>query len=324
MTSKELMAVNQLSSPADFASVETIVNQWIVENDIAPLTQKSYRTAAKVFVNWLSDNGVELNENALIDYREWLKLNRSTSSAKLYFTICRKLTAWLAKRGYIARNFADGLKGIKLDTSVHARDALTLDESVDVLNSMTGKTEKALRDKCIMLLAFSCGLRAVEIVRLDVGDIEKRRGIWTARIWGKARAGKVDTIVIPDEVKAVIDRYLKVRGKVSPNAPLFSSTSRRNFGKRIQTQNISRLAKRAFLNVGIDSRRVVFHSCRHSQATLALEFGATLDEVSKNLRHKSLAVTEIYRHDVQIFTNTATRLVAAAIFQRLKGVNIYG
>ena len=101
---KELMEVNQLSSPADFASVEKIVNQWIVENDIAPLTQKSYRTAAKVFVNWLSDNGVELNENALIDYREWLKLNRSTSSAKLYFTICRKLTAWLAKRGYIARN----------------------------------------------------------------------------------------------------------------------------------------------------------------------------------------------------------------------------
>ena len=44
---KELMAVNQLSSSADFASVEKIVNQWIVESDIAPLTQKSYRTAAK-------------------------------------------------------------------------------------------------------------------------------------------------------------------------------------------------------------------------------------------------------------------------------------
>lgn len=71
-------------------------------------------------------------------------------------------------------------------------------------------------------------------------------------------------------------------------------------------------------------KRITAHSCRHSQASLALELGASLDEVSKNLRHKSVAVTEIYRHDQQTFNNTATRLVASAIFQRLKGVKFYG
>lgn len=325
MTSKDLMAVdNQLSSVAGFSSVAPLINQWIFESDVQPLTAKSYHAAAKVFVNWLTSNGVTLSETALIDYREWLKLNRSTSSAKLYFTICRKLTAWLAKRGYIPQNYGDGLKGIKLDNSVHARDALTFDESVEVLESMTGGNEKALRDRAIMTLLICCGLRSVECVRLDVGDIEKRRGVWTARIWGKARAGKVDTIIIPDEVKAVIDEYLKIRGKVSAYDPLFVSTSRRCKNQRLQTQTISRLAKRAFKGVGIESKRIVCHSCRHFQATFALELGASLDDVSKNLRHKSVATTEIYRHDVQTFKNQSTRLVARAIFERLKGANIYG
>lgn len=247
MTSKELTAVNNQLLNAEIASVEGLINQWIIECDVQPLTAKSYNAAAKIFANWLISNGVKLSETTLIDYREWLKLNRSASSAKLYFTICRKLTAWLAKRGYISANFGDGLKGIKLDSSVHARDALTLAETVEVLDSMTGENEKALRDRAIML---SCGLRTIEISRLDIGDIEKRRGVWTARIWGKARAGKVDTVILPNEVKAVIDEYLKVRGKVKTTDALFVSTSRRNKKQRLQTQSISRLAKCSFKNVG--------------------------------------------------------------------------
>lgn len=324
MTSKELTAVDNKLLNAESASVEGLINQWIIECDVQPLTAKSYNAAAKVFVNWLISNDVTLSETALIDYREWLKLNRSVSSAKLYFTICRKLTAWLAKRGYISANFGDGLKGIKLDSSVHARDALTLAETVEVLQSMTGETEKALRDNAIMTLLICCGLRCCEVVRADIGDIEKRRGIWCMKVHGKGRSGKNDSIVLPVEVKEVIDKYLAIRGKVKDTVPLFVSTSRRCKNQRLQTQTISRLAKRAFKNVGIESKRITCHSCRHTCATIALESGTSLDEVSKNLRHKSVAVTEIYRHDVQFFTNKTTNNVAGVIFARLKGAKIYG
>lgn len=327
MTSKDLMVVdNQVSSVAEFANIEPLINQWIIECDVQPLTAKSYHTAAKVFINWLISSRVQLSEVALIDYREWLKHNRSTSSAKLYFVICRKLTAWLAKRGYIAANYGDGLKGIKLDTSVHSRDSLTLEESVEVLDSMAnaGDNEISLRNNAIMTLLICCGLRCCEVVRADVGDIEKRRGVWCMKVHGKARSGKNDSIVLPLEVKEVIDKYLVIRGKVKDAEPLFVSTSRRCKNQRLQTQTISRLAKRAFKGVGIESKRITCHSCRHTCATIALESGASLDEVSKNLRHKSVAVTEIYRHDVQFFTNKTTKTVAGVIFARLKGAKIYG
>lgn len=321
-TTKETAVVESKAMIEDSpAIVENLVSQWIFECDVAEGTQKSYRTAIKSLVEYLHSNFSTLSETALIDYREWLKRTKETSTAKLFFGRAKKFTAWLAKRGYIACNYADGLKGVKLDTSVHSKDALTIEEVVDVLQSFsTAKKEIELRNKAIMYLLINCGLRSCEIVRADVGDVEKRRGVWAMKIWGKGRSGKNDSIVLPNEVKAVIDEYLKVRGKVKNTAPLFVSTSKRNKNQRLQTQTISRLAKRTFQSVSIDSKRITCHSTRHTNATLALQAGVSLDSVSKNLRHKSIAVTEIYRHDQQFFTNMTTREVAKLIFGRLKGV----
>lgn len=307
------------------AMVDELISQWIVECDVAAGTQKSYRTAIKSLVGYLRSNNVTLSENVLISYREWLKSKKETSTAKLFFGRAKKFTAWLAKRGYIACNYADGLKGVALDTTVHSKDALTVDEVIDTLQTFsTAKKEIELRNKAIMYLLINCGLRSCEVIRADVGDIEKRRGVWTMKIWGKGRSGKNDSIVLPEEVKEIIDEYLKVRGKVKANEPLFTSTSRRNYGQRIQTQNISRLAKRTFKAAGIDSKRITCHSTRHTNATIALDFGVSLDDVSKNLRHRSTAVTEIYRHDEKTFTNQTNRKVAAIIFGKLKEAALNG
>ena len=293
---------------------DLVIAQWIKECDISALTAKSYNVAAHTLFQFLQDK--PLDETALIDFREYLKKSKATSTARLYFVIVKKFVAWLAKRGYCAANFAEGIKGVKLDSSTHSRDALTVNEAIDVIGAFDCNNLKSLRDKCIMALMICCGLRTIEVVRLDCGDIEKRRGVWTMRIHGKARAGKVDTVIMPPQVKSMIDEYLKMRGKVNSGAPLFVSTSRRNKNSRLQTQSISRLAKRAFINVGIDSQRVTAHSCRHSCATIALEAGVDLRAVSNNLRHKSITTTEIYLHNEQLFSNSTANTVADIIFNR--------
>lgn len=141
-----------------------------------------------------------------------------------------------------------------------------------------------------------------QVVRLDCGDIEKRRGKYFLRIWGKARAGKVDSVCL---LKQLLDEYLKSRGKVSAAEPLFVSASR---SSRLQTQSISRLAKRAMKAVGLNSRRLVAHSLRHSYA------GVDIRQVSKAMRHKSQAVTEVYLHDADLLNNPAAEVVTRNLF----------
>lgn len=291
---------------------DLVIAQWIKECDISVLTAKSYAVAAHTLFQFLQHR--TLGETALVDFREYLKANKATSTARLYFTVVRKFVAWLAKRGFIGVNFADGIKTIKLDTNTHARDALTVAEAREVVSAFADNTIKSARDKAIMALMICCGLRTVEVVRLDYGDIEQRRGVFTLRVHGKARAGKLDTVILPPQVKQLLDEYLKMRGNVQAGAPLFVSTSRRNKNSRLQTQTISRLAKRSFQTVGIDSKRITAHSCRHACATIALEAGVSIRAVSANLRHKSITTTEIYSHDEQLFGNSTAQTVANIIF----------
>ena len=190
---------------------------------------------------------------------------------------------------------------------------LRAEDIAAALATFKGTSAITLRDKAIFALLAACGLRTIEVVRLKFGDIEKRRGNYTLRIWGKGRSGAVDTVNLPSECKRLIDEYLKTRGKIGAGEPLFVSTARSNHGQCLSTQVISRMVKRTFRAIGIDSPRVTAHSLRHSNATLALDSGVDLDSVALNLRHKSTAVTAIYRHDQKILTNPTNSIVAGVI-----------
>lgn len=295
---------------------------WINYCDVKPATQICYNKAVCTFANFLATNNVSApTREDIIAFRKWMTDEDNDganavykpSTARLYMTICKKFFKWLASRG-LYLNVADGVKLPEMPTDEHSRDSLTLDEAKASISFFKGKTEKELRDKCIMALMIGCGLRSVEIVRLDVGDIEKRRGQWFLKIHGKKRSGKVDSVLLSEALKRTLDDYLAVRLERKKSSPMFISTSRRNRGARLETQTVSRLAKKVFSKIGIESERVTCHSCRHAHATLALQAGVPIREVSKNLRHRSTVVTEIYLHDLDKFSNRSVATVSNLIF----------
>lgn len=300
-----------------------IVADWIAFCDVQTATQVTYNKAIKRFVGYLKSNGiVQPQREDVIAYREWLLSgNYKVSSVRLYMTICKKFFRWLSSRN-IYPNVADGVKLPAMPTDEHARDALTLDEAKAAIDSFNGvTTEKELRDKCVLALMLNCGLRSIEVVRLDFGDLEKRKGQWFIRVHGKARAGKTDSVQISAALKKLIDDYLSVRKNVKKGTPLFVSTANRNFGARLETQSISRLAKKVFSKIGIESERVTCHSCRHTAATLMLQASVPIRQVQKILRHRSLATTEVYSHDLDAFNNRGVQILSNLLFQ---GVVFYG
>lgn len=334
MTGKEVQVIikkegGEVVSTADTFS-ENIIQQYIFEADVAPNTALTYRKAAKDFLAFLNKNNAELTEAALVDYREFLKATRSNGGAKLYFGRAKKFVAWLAARGYIARDCGLMVKGIKLDTLQHSRDALTLDETVETLAKMNGNSAIEIRNRCIFICLITLGVRTCELAAADCGDIQRRRGQWLLSIKGKGRTAKSESVIVPDEVKAVIDQYLATRGKVKSSDPLFVSTSRRNNNQRLQTQTFSRVVKQALRNAHFDSPRLSAHSLRHGNAVISLENPAldkdgkevkiTTEEISRNLRHRDLKTSQTYIWDAKIFDNPCNRTVTRLIFEHLEGV----
>lgn len=320
MTATQMKVMTVESSAAVVANTPfsaSIVADWIAFCDVQPATQKTYDKAVQNFVGYLKSNGIaQPQREDVISYRDWLLADGyKVSSVRLYMTICKKFFRWLSSRS-IYPNVADGVKLPAMPSDEHARDALTLEESKAAILSFKGTSEKDLRDKAIMALMLNCGLRSIEIIRLDVGDIEKRRGQWFIKVHGKARAGKTDSVQISSALKKLVDDYLNVRAGVKKGTPLFVSTANRNRGARLETQSVSRLAKRVFAKIGIESDRVTCHSCRHSAATLMLQAGVPIRQVQKILRHRSAVTTEIYSHDLDAFNNHGVQILSNLLFSK--------
>ena len=320
MTATQMKVMTVESSVAIVANTPfsaSIVTDWIAFCDVQPATQKTYDKAIQNFVGYLKSNGIaQPKREDIISYRDWLLADGyKVSSVRLYMTICKKFFRWLSSRS-IYPNVADGVKLPAMPNDEHARDALTLEESKAVIFSFTGNDEKTLRDKCIMSLMIGAGLRSIEIVRLDVGDLEKRKGQWFIKVHGKARAGKTDSVQISSALKKLVDDYLSVRAGVKKGTPLFVSTANRNRGARLETQSVSRLAKKVFAKIGIESDRVTCHSCRHSAATLMLQAGVPIRQVQKILRHRSAVTTEIYSHDLDAFNNHGVQILSNLLFSK--------
>ena len=305
------------------------------------LTYLSYKNAFKVFIQFMAGSGRTLSRETAPAYREWLLEKKpegdaiparkyySTSSARNYFSILRVFLKWLAGQGY-RPDYTPTQKPIPLDTTTHAHEAPTLDEAADVMNSFKGTKIKTLRDKAIMALLLTCGLRTMEVTRLNIEHVEglentRRNAVCKLVLWRKKRSGFDDKVILPHETLELIKKYLAARGidikkltDAEKKQPLFVSLSKRpkdkENGSRLTRQTISRLAKNSFRAVGVDCPTVVAHSCRNFAASTALDNGCSLDEVSKMLGHKSVETTEIYRNDQLAERNTATRTVASTLF----------
>ena len=298
---------------------DDLISRWVSFVDRTPATTKAYTVAVKRFYSYLKRiNVTNPTRQDVINYRDEMTASLKPASVKLNLNAVKLFFKWLASEVFIPADISANIHTPRLDNTVHSRDALSSTDASAVLAAMPNDdSEKALRDKCIMAIMFCCGLRSVEVTRLDVADVEKRGKKYCLRIWGKARSGKLDSVVLPKQCYELIQKYLVVRnlrGKVEKNAPLFVSTSNRCTNARLETQTISRLAKAALRNAGYDSERLTCHSCRHTFANVALSAGVSIRDIQKTLRHMSSATTEIYLHDMEVLSNSSTSLVCDSLF----------
>ena len=158
------------------------------------------------------------------------------------------------------------------------------------------KNVSALRDKAILELFFSTGLRLAELCSLN-RDLDLSKDEFSIR--GKGE--KVRVVFLSDSAKSAIKTYLALRKDM--DEPMFVQFSRnksvsdgdRNESARLTPRSIERLVKKYSIIAGI-SRKVTPHILRHSFATDLLENGADIRSVQVMLGHANIQTTQIYTH----------------------------
>lgn len=288
--------------------------------DLKEISKESYRKLLNQYKNYLEDNSItNPNRNVILAYKEYLiKKKLSSSTIQKTLVVLRGFYRHL-KLNNIDEDITYAVKGVKVATT-YKRQPLTEKDIRKVIHNAKKKAvdEKGKRNLAIIVILFTTGLRAIEMERADIEDIEVVGDSYVLYIQGKGRDDKDNYVKLTEDVYAILIDYLQMRNQdnfTDKNNPLFTTYLRNKTEIRMKTAVIRTMIKETFRSIGLDSRAFSAHSTRHSFATLSLIQGASILEVKESLRHSSITSTQIYSHLVEKMKLGTNELVSNAILK---------
>ena len=251
----------------------------------------------------IADNPSSITDTSIREFRLWLNRQLTGHNKKNNETLSRKtqnyyLIAIRAFLKYLARQGIKTLPAERIElakVSERSLDLITKEELSRLLNSPKGNDLKDLRDKAILELLFSTGLRLAELCSLT-RDINLNSDEFSIR----GKGGKVRVVFLSDQAKKSIREYLKIRKDMSD--ALFVPIEEKNFKKNstrefgfLNKRSVERIVKQHAIKAGI-SKKVTPDIIRHLFATDLLSNGADIRSVQALLGHSSIITTQIYTH----------------------------
>lgn len=284
--------------PSKVTNWRDLLSYFVSTQDVKESSRRLYSRTLKLFFEWVEEKGkviAGLTRTDILEYKEELfGKGLSSLSVASYLTSLRKFYEWAEAE----KLYPNIVKGVKTPRRVQTfkKQHLTEEKSGELLSHFESLS---LRDYAIVNLILRTGLRTIEVVRADVGDITFKGGRRILRVWGKGHDTKDDFVVLTDKTYEPIKRYLDTRKGAKPTEPLFSSDSHRNSGERLTTRTISGLCKGGLKAIGLDGREFTAHSLRHTTAVTILKNGGDLTQAQNVLRHTSPTTTQIYVESIK-------------------------
>jgi len=275
-----------------------LVATFVSEQDVKESSRQLYNRTLSQFFKWVETTGRELNSMSRVDILEYKDSLQSEGLSALtigsYIVAVRKFYEW-AEAHKLYPNIA---KGVKTPKRVQAfkKQHLTDNKSSELLSYFEAKS---LRDFAIVNLILRTGLRTIEVVRADIGDITFKGERRILKVWGKGHTEKDDFVILSERAYLPIANYLATRKGAKAGEPLFVSNSRQNRGERLTTRTISHLCKEGLQAIGMDGKEFTAHSLRHTTAVAILKHGGSITDVQSVLRHSSPVTSQIYTESVK-------------------------
>jgi len=274
-----------------------------IELGRSPRTLESYSHSLLFFFDWGKlASPDEITAEKVRDYRIFLnrKVNRRGTTLKkntqsYHAIVLRTFLKYLAKQDVHTLAAEKVEVGKAEDRQI---DFLEFDEVMRLLQSASEKTPRVLRDRAMLELLFSSGLRVSELIGLDRDNVNLEKEEFSVR--GKGR--KLRIVFISPEAKQALKNYLDAREDVDPalfisfpkKGLLNKKTANRDTA-RLTSRSVARIVKHYATKAGI-VKDVHPHTLRHSFATDLLVNGADIRSVQAMLGHASITTTQIYTH----------------------------
>lgn len=279
-------------------SLSELIESFIASLDVNPASTRTYREGLKNFLNWRNGKPphAPVTQSEIKLYKEWLRQCRAANTVATYLVALRRFFQYCVAEGFYTENPVENVKGIRRPRG-HLRQDISREGLRALFNSVDRSTLMGKRDFAIMNLMARNGLRVIEVVRANVGDIENRRGRQILRIWGKGRDERDEFVVLSEPTVQALEDWLAARGGAKPSDPLFVGVRARNKGGRLTTRQVNRIINRYLIKTGLKNEKISPHSLRHSFVTLAIQSGASIIEAQIAARHKSIETTRVYFHE---------------------------
>jgi len=267
-------------------------------------TVENYDHQLGRFLDFLKrDNPADITADSVRDFRLWLNRQSTGHNKAKSETLSKKtqnyyLIALRAFLKYLARQEIKSLQSEHIELAKVGERSLDLITSVELqrlLDSPKGTDLKNLRDKAILELLFSTGLRLAELCSLT-SDINLKSDELSVR----GKGGKVRVVFLSDDAKKAVKDYLSHRKDMS-EALFVRIPNRRHKAlatiavKALDKRSVERIVKEHAIKAGI-SKKVSPHTLRHLFATDLLSNGADIRSVQALLGHSSIVTTQIYTH----------------------------
>jgi len=285
--------------------IQQFIHYLSAEKNASPHTCRCYQRDLKEFENFLKSHEADLFVSGKPEWekvdriviRKYLSVlhrkNKKSSIARKISTL-RSFFRYLVKEKLVSSNPAKAVSTPKVEKTLPA--TLTVDEAFRLMESPDRHLKKVseaeaknrvLRDRAILELLYSSGLRVGELVGLNLKYLDLHLGI--VRVMGKGRKERI--VPVGNKAIEALKTYLDRRGDPETEEPLFVNMR----GGRLTSRSVGRLTKKYTRASGI-VRKVSPHSLRHSFATHLLDGGADIREIQEMLGHASLSTTQRYIH----------------------------
>jgi len=279
--------------PRTIAALAAAFAADLEARNLSPHTQAAYRRDLAQFERFLRD--LARDEEPTLDHltpRAVRRFVASLSASRFARrSVRRKLAAvkafsrYLADEGLLPANPTAGLAGPKLERRLPV--FLTTGETERLFSAPTADGLPALRDRAVLELFYSTGIRLSELTGLRVGDVDFPNR--TVRVMGKGRRERI--VPFGRAAADALRRYLAASGRTSRQDHAFAGAR----GGRLSGRTVQRIVARELARVS-EARRLSPHVLRHTFATHMLDAGADLRAVQELLGHASLSSTQIYTH----------------------------
>jgi integrase/recombinase XerC len=276
--------------------LEDFLRYLRVERQLSPHTLRNYRLDLTQFLEFCADHreGLSLDQVTYQDLRPFLaaalKKNRKTTVARKLSTL-RTFFKYLQRQGVASQNPARLAPAPKLEKVLP--QYLSVDEAFHLLGEPKNEDFGTCRDKAILEVFYSGGLRLSELAGLNLRDVDLAQGV--LRVWGKG--GKERLAFLGQPAKAALSAYLPLRQQslehhgAGDETALFINSR----GRRLSTRGVARVVAKWVRLAGL-SPGLTPHGLRHSFATHLLEGKADLRAVQELLGHASISTTGRYTH----------------------------